>query len=286
MKNFFNRLMYGKSNKSDYTKDDLKGESRVKLFFDILSVKYMQLIKLNLLLIVCALPLILWSIIVFNMASGATVQEIGQFQVFYSVGLIPCLLILAAPLAGVTYIIKNFTQDKHVWLWKDFVEHTKSNAKQALLYMLIYSVAMFVGQLVLYAYTFMILVETSSFVSILRGVYLVIYILVGISIMYAFPMMVTYDLKLKDLIRNSLLLTIGSLNTTFLGPVLSLLPFALLIALGTVWGGGTIMLLLYTVIIGFALGIYIIVSFTTSVYGKHMNSSKDNETQDETQDEN
>ena len=125
MKNLFNRLMYGKSNKSDYTKEDLQGESRLKLFIDILGVKYMQLIKLNLLLVACALPLIIWSYMYFNISSGLTLQEVAANQVVYVVGLIPCLLILAAPLAGITYIIKNFTQDKHVWLWKDFVEHTK-----------------------------------------------------------------------------------------------------------------------------------------------------------------
>jgi len=270
--------MYGKSNKSDYTKEDLKGESRLKLFFDILGVKYMELIKLNLLLVACTLPLIVWSYMVYNAASGGSLQEIAFNQVVYSAGLIPCLLILAAPLAGITYIIKNFTQDKHVWLWKDFVEHTKANAKQALLYMLIYSLAMFIGQIVLYTYT--IIMQASTMTAILRGVYLVIYILIGISIMYAYPMMVTYELKLKDIIRNSLLLTVGSLNTTFLGPVLSLLPFVLLLILGTVWGGGTIMLLLYSVIIGLALGLYIIISFTTVVFNKHMNKAVEENTEE------
>lgn len=279
MKNLFNRLMYGKSNKSDYTKEDLQGESRLKLFFDILGVKYMQLIKLNLLLVACALPLIIWSYMYFNISSSSTLQEVAANQVVYVTGLIPCLLILAAPLAGITYIIKNFTQDKHVWLWKDFVEHTKSNAKQAVLYMLVYSFALLIGQLVLYAYTSILLNDASNMISILRGVFLVIYILAGISIMYAFPMMVTYELKLKDIIRNSLLLTIGSLNTTFLGPVLALLPFAAFFVLATVWGAGTILLLLYSLVFGLAFGIYIIVSFTTAVFDKHL--SRQNDAQEE-----
>lgn len=274
MKNLFNRLMYGKSNKSDYTKEDLQGESRLKLFFDILGVKYMQLIKLNLLLVACALPLIIWTFLQFNLPAES-VQDTAFGRVIYTAGLIPCLLILAAPLAGITYIIKNFTQDKHVWLWKDFVEHTKSNAKQAVLYMLVYSVVLLIGQLVLYAYTFILLNDASNMISILRGVFLVIYILAGISIMYAFPMMVTYELKLKDIIRNSLLLTIGSLKTTFLGPVLALLPFAVFFVLATMWSGGTIMLLLYSLVFGLAFGIYIIVSFTTVVFDKHLSRQND-----------
>jgi len=274
--------MYGKSNKSDYTKEALKGESRLKLFFDILGVKYMELIKLNLLIVACALPLIAWTFMLFN-APAQTIQDSAFNQVIYSAGLIPCLLILAAPLAGITYIIKNFTQDKHVWLWKDFVEHTKSNAKQALIYMLIYSVAMFIGQIVLYTYT--IIMQTNNLTAILRGMYLVIYILVGISAMYAFPLMVTYELKMKDIVRNSLLLTVGSLNTTFLGPVLALLPFAALLALGTVWGGGTILLLIYSVVFGLSFGLYIIVSFTTAVFDKYLSKTADEDTEEDNQED-
>ena len=76
-----------------------------------------------------------------------------------------------------------------------------------------------------------VVMEASNFTSIFRGMFMAIYFFILISIIYAFPMMVTYDLKLKHVIKNSLLLTIGSLKSTILAPLLALLPFILLILL-------------------------------------------------------
>jgi len=270
--------MYGKSNKADYTKEAIQSESRTKLFFDILGVKYGQLVKINLVLVVCLLPVVVWSWMNFNATLELTSVERAFYRIIYSAGLIPCLCLLAAPLAGITYLIKNFTQDKHVWLWKDFVQHTKSNAKQAILFMLVYSLALFIGQIILYLYT--IIMDASPATAIFRGIYLVLYSLISLSAIYAFPMMVTYELKLKDIIRNSLLLTIGSLNTTILAPILALLPVILLIGLSMVWTYGIAILLLYLLVFGFAFGLYITISFTTSVFAKHMDTA--NNTQEET----
>lgn len=271
--------MYGKSNKQDYTKEALQGESRTKLFFDILGVKYGQLIKLNLVLIVCLLPTIIWTWLTFSASVNLEFQERAFYMIVYSAGLIPCLLIVAAPIAGITYLIKNFTQDKHVWLWKDFVSHSKSNAKQAVLYMLIYSIVLFIGQIVLYAYT--VIMATSIFIAVLRGIYIVIYVLIALSAIYAFPLMVTYELKLKHVIKNSLLLTIGSLNTTIVAPLLALIPFALFFGLAIIWSYGILVLMLYALLFGLSFGLYIIISFTIAVFDKHLNIEKNEATEQE-----
>ena len=276
MNNLFNKLIYGKSNKADYTKEAIKSESRLKLFFDILGVKYVQLIKINLVLLVCMIPLILWSWLSFSATVEFEYAERSLYSVFYAAGLIPCLLLLSAPLAGMTYIIKNFTQDKHVWLWKDFVAHTKSNAKQATLYALVYGIALFLGQVILYAYNSII--DASYFILILRAIYILIYVFVIVSVIYAFPLMVTYKLKLRHVIKNSLLLTMGSLPTTFLAPVLALLPFALFLFISTVWGYGLIFLLFYSLLFGVSFALYIIVSFTTAVFAKHLDKADNDET--------
>ena len=264
--------MYGKSNKPDYTKETMSKESRQKQFFDILSVKYGHLMILNMLLVLCMLPLLFWTWLNFSPALEIAEAERAGYNLIYSLGLIPCLLILAAPLAGVTYIIKNFTQDKHVWLWKDFFASTKSNAKQALLYMLFYSAFIFIGQLVLYSYN--LILDASPIMPILRGIFLAIYIFFILTIIYALPMMVTYELKLRDIIKNSFIFTIGALGTTFIAPLLALIPLILLYTLSTVWGYGIIILLIFYALFGFGFAMYVIISFTTAVFEKYMN--KDN----------
>ncbi len=275
MNNFFNRLIYGKSNKADYTKEALENESKTKLFFDILGVKYSQLITLNLLIVVFMIPAFVWTWLTFSViATESTSQiQLSQYMIFYTLGLIPCLLILAVPLAGITYIIKNFTQDKHVWLWKDFVSHAKSNAKQALLYMLTYGVMLLVGQTILFFYNSIL--SAGNFILVLRSIFFVFFVLLSLSVMYAFPLIVTYKLKLNHIIKNSLLLTVGSLHTTFLAPICALLPFALLILLSFIWNYGLIFLIAYALLFGFAFAMYVTISFTTSVFAKHLNPDAD-----------
>ena len=268
--------MYGKSNKPDYTREAKESESKTKTFFDVLGVKYGQLVKLNLILLVFMLPLLAWTWISFSAMAADNTTAIFQYIILYSAGLIPCLLIIAAPLAGVTYIIRNFTQDKHVWLWKDFVSNTKSNAKQALLYMLIYSVMIFIGQIILYSYTS--IMGNNIIIMVLRGLFIMLYVFMILSAFYAFPMMVTYQLKLKHIIKNSLLLTIGSLHTTFLAPLIAIFPFVVLIFLSTVWQYGIIFLIFYTILFGFSFAMYITITFTTSVFAKHLSPSEGEET--------
>mgnify|MGYP001298857267 CR=1 FL=1 len=221
------------------------------------------------------IPAFVWTWLVFSsMTADSTVQiQLSQYTILYTLGLIPCLLILAVPLAGITYIIKNFTQDKHVWLWKDFISHAKANSKQVLLYMLIYGVMLLVRQIILFIYNFIL--SEGILILVLRSLFFVFFVLAVLSVMYAFPLMVTYKLKLKHIIKNSLLLTVGSLPVTFLAPICALLPFAILIVLSLLWNYGVIILIAYTLIFGFAFAMYVTISFTTSVFAKHLKPDTD-----------
>lgn len=273
MRNFINKVVYGKSNKKDYTKEDIQSKSKPQLFFDILSVKVWELIKLNFLLLVFLLPLIIWSVLNFSTIAVTDAEYVGVYKLIYFVGLLPCLCLLAAPLAGITYIIRNFTQDKHTWLWADFISHSKSNAKQAILYMLIYSIMLILGQAILYSYSLMM--TGSSILPIMKTIFLVIYLLVCTSIIYVFPMLVTYKLTLKDIIKNSLLLTIGRLPKTVLFAFLAILPGALLLLVSFIWPYAQLILVGYYTFIGITFGMYTLISYTTATFEDCMENDND-----------
>ncbi len=240
MKNFFNRLMYGKSNKQDLTKQDIQSKTRLQLFFEIFGVKYMELIKLNFILIMYLLPAIIWTGINFNVLFSEEFIGVGIYRLIYFAGLIPCLLIAAPAISGVSYVIRNFTQDRHAWLWSDFREKAKENRKQAILYMLIFTAFLFIGQLVLTAYS--AIGTGSMFLVFARALFIVTYIFVILSSMYVYPMMVTYELSLKDIIRNSLLLTIGKLFGTVAIAIAAIIPAIVFLLLAMLHGAFLIVL--------------------------------------------
>ncbi len=269
--------MYGKSNKQDLTKQDIQSKTRMQLFFEIFGVKYMELIKLNLILIMYLLPAIVWTGMNFNVLFSEEVVASGSaiYRLVYFAGLIPCLLIAAPAISGAAYVIRNFTQDRHAWLWSDFRERAKENRKQAILYMLVFTAFLFIGQLVLTAYS--VIGTGSMFLVFARALFIVTYIFVILSSMYVYPMMVTYELSLKDIIRNSLLLTIGKLIGTIGIAIGAIVPAIIFLLLSMLHGAFLIVLGLYFVLIGIAFAMYVTITYTTAVFEEVLVPSEEDE---------
>lgn len=286
-KGFFNRMMYGRSDRPDLLVEDM-AQNKFQLFFEILGIKIWELIKLNLLLIVFLIPLLAWSYINYQALSvmietseaaafGFSGVEFDNLKMTYLLGLIPCLVIAGPALAGINFIIRNYTQERHAWLWSDFVEQMKANAKQAILYMLILGVVLYFGDRMVSIYSAM---ESNVITVIMKTALMIFLSFFFMSSLYIFPMMVTYDMKLRHLIRNSLMFTLARLHFSVLFWVLVLLPGALLLLLSVFWSYGIIGLLIYYLIFGFTFGIYIINSYTNATFAKYMNKGNDDDKDD------
>jgi uncharacterized membrane protein YesL len=89
-----------------------------------------------------------------------------------------------------------------------------------------------------------------------------------LSTNFAYPLMVTFELKLRHLIRNSLLLTIAKLPQTLLILVITAVIPVLLIWLTMVWGYGFLVLIAYYLLFGFSLTSFIINAYTNQVFEK------------------
>ena len=107
---------------------------------------------------------------------------------------------------------------------------------------------------------------------------LLVAILWMMSLIFTYPLMVSYRLRYGQLLRNSLLLTLGRLPQTVLFKLISLVPvlIAAAVALFTpyyVWA--VVFCFLYYVIFGFAFSRFISASFTNAVFDKYINSKID-----------
>ena len=100
-------------------------------------------------------------------------------------------------------------------------------------------------------------------------------ILWSISITYMYPLTVTYDLKLRDVVRNGLLLGVARLPLSVGIRLLHCVP--LLIAFAAVWFFGLdpllgiLLLCGYYMIIGFSLSRFITASYTNAVFDRFIN---------------
>lgn len=151
-------------------------------FFKVIGHRFWQIIALNALYVFACLPIVT--------IGGAT--------------------------AGMTYVMRNFSQSKHAYFFSDFVEKGKENFLKGLAVVLIDAVVAF---LTVYSYFFWSssqlavsgIVRTIALVC----VFLVAYILVCTNF-YVFPMMVSFDLPLKNILKNSLILGIYKLGQNLL----------------------------------------------------------------------
>ncbi|HHT65182.1 MAG: YesL family protein [Caldicoprobacterales bacterium] len=208
---FFNRMYYGDPRKPELKKEDVKG-SRFKLFTTVLSVRFWQLMQLNLLYSIFWIPAFL-----LNFAHAVMMQETGQvISIPFFLLMIPCLMLTGPATAAVSYIIRNWARDEHAWVWSDFKDAWKENWKQGLFVMLMNGIFFLLSNIGIYFYGYRF-EESGSFLFLYMKYFMFLFILmIAMMNMFIFPMIVTYRLKLKDIIRNAFILTMVKLPFTFL----------------------------------------------------------------------
>ncbi len=271
MGNFFNRMYYGKGNKRDYTKDDLP-TNRWQLFLNMVRLNLGKLVGTNMLFLLCALPAIIWIGInmqaityVFNEGGGAA-DAMGYVTV--AVLFMPiCIMFMGPGTVGMTYVTRNMSRDQNVWVWADFWGAVKANWKQML------AVSAFNGVALVLAYYGWMVYGTMGnglFFAFAQTLLIVFYVIWSLMNLYIWPLMISYDLKLKALIKNALLLTIARLpHTIFMGLFTAVLPLVLLLFITNMIA--IIVIFAVYVIIGFALCSMAINSITNGIFDKYIN---------------
>ena len=225
IRDLMNNYFYGKQGKGDYTVADMP-QNRLALFGEVLKVRWSGLFGVNLLYMVTWIPAIAWTFInvlalynLLNAEAGVSADDIIGLMNTWLMVMIPCIAITGPFNAGVTYVLRNWARDEHSFVLSDFKDALKANWKQALVISLIDGVMPF---LVVTCWRFYSGMLSRSMIFILPAA---LTLLMGVTwtlaSMLAYPMLITYQLKTLDVIRNSVLMTVAKL------------PFALLIKLAT-----------------------------------------------------
>ena len=187
MSYFFN---YNKEGKG-LTPEDVASESPIKLFFTEYLHRFWQLVLLNVLYLIACVPII----------------TIGPAT------------------AALNYVCRNFTQRKPISFFSEFVEKCKEHFKQGLIVGLIQTFAT-----VLLVTSFLSWTSASWGASEgWRTMAVIVIFLVGYLMFfgsfYLYPMMVSFNLTIKQLFYNSFILAMTQLwrNLVILGVAIALL---------------------------------------------------------------
>ncbi len=294
-----NRYYYGKSGKGDFTKEDLP-QNRWQLFWEMLRVRLMGLIKLNLIYAVAWLPAIIviargvvmaYSGMVgiadmqAEVEAGAMAQEALTQQLAYLSDalrgialqtlllLVPCLAITGPFTAGVCYVTRNWARDEHAFVWSDFRDAVKENWKQGL------ATSVITGFMPLILYVCFLfygdMAKQNAFFLIPQVLSITVVLLWMCLLTYIYPQMVTYRLGYRDLLKNSLFMTIARLPMSLGLKLLSILPAVLCSLVGflTPYPQYAILVLgLYYLVLGFSLSRFVGASYTNAVFDRFINA--------------
>lgn len=186
-------------------------------FFEILSRKFWKIGQANIIYSIVLIPIFLLlmtasTTVVGNIAGVFGMSDEESMSAALLVGgLIFTNLFIAAwgagPVtAGISYIMRNYSREEHAWVWTDFKDEAKSNFKQATIVLVIDLIMIFVFNAALSFYS-----EAEGTLGILKYVVWAIILVYTLMHFYIYPIMITFDLPLKDIYKNSLIFAIGKL---------------------------------------------------------------------------
>ena len=199
-----------------------------------------------------------------NYRSGA----LKSFVAMTLLLMIPFMGIAGIGSTGQMYVLRNWARDEHAFLWQDYKSAIKANWKQGLVVGLLNGITLYVGFVAFATYGSMAAQNTLFMIpQWLMVMLLFVWWMVNEVI---FPMMVTYDMKIRQLIRNSIIMVLARLPIAAAILIGSLIiPFFLaffvpmqisFLALIVIYG-----------IIGFSLTGFIYASFANSCFDKYLN---------------
>ena len=294
---FMNNYYYGKSGKGDYQKDDLP-RTRWQLFWEMLRVRFAGLFRLNIVSVIAWLPamyvLIQLMSNLFNIAgvaqtvemdpSAATPEQLELVQnlrpLYNSVImrslllLVPAIAITGPFQAGMAYVTRNWARDEHAFVWSDFKDALIGNWKQSLVISFITGL---VPLIVYVGYQFYGDMGQQNLLFVVPQMLTAMLGLVWtLALVYFYPMMVTYKLNLRTLLRNAFLLSIGRLPQTAGARLVMLVPTLLALAVSWFIPAYTIYALMvlagYYLLIGNALARFVYASLSNAVFDKFINT--------------
>ena len=202
---------------------DKKG---LALYADILFRRIGKLFQLNLLYVLASIPAIIICFFVATYLMGSVafyenVKGAESLMLMLSVPFITILLMTTGSgpaTASLTYILRKFIKDDHVWIWSDFLGNMKSNFKQGLAIYIINTVFISVAG---FSFLFYNYVMQGTMAFVLKTLIMIVVVVFAVMQQYTYALASGFELKIKHIYKNAFLLTLVGLKWNLLSFVVT-----------------------------------------------------------------
>ena len=194
---------------------DEKRKKGLALYFELLGRKFGSYVKLNITYLVTLTPAFL---ILHFLCYYLSSELIAREEAF---GILPFILSAFLTVAfslspfssGYYYILRNYSEERHAWLFSDFAEQFRKNKKQSLLTFFIDLFAVIFSLFLIRVYLISYF-KISTWTLVPLIILLIFLITFKNSVTYRWTSIVTLELPLRSIYTNSVLLTLGELGAT------------------------------------------------------------------------
>ena len=285
------RLMMGAEKSEGYARASLPS-NRWELFWDIFKGRFGKIIVVNLLVLLFCLPLILIFlfryIAVINYGSvypfsqsigigyGALPHMTGMAEnIIFSVNssmyiLLPVAFVIASiGISGGAYVFRNMVWTEGIFVANDFWRGIKQNFKQITIILLLYSVIFYICNLSISLCEKKLAVGTDmSWLFTVSEVLAYIFIFAySVMTLHMISMSVTYELKLRHLLKNSIQFTIALLPHNVFFLAICLIPLVFLLLDGFLLFIGVLILIFFA----FSFVLLVWTNYCQWIYDKFIN---------------
>ncbi len=221
------------------------------LFFEIYFRKFFKLIKANCIYLLESIPFL--AIATFLLAPFiSTAMGIGKaiavdmgntntilvVYVFIACGLLNIFGSGPAS-AAYSYVTRCFVRGEHTWVWSDGWDKIKENFKYAILLMIIDIAVIFIAVYGIYfygAFSESVPESMQAMFGIFRYIIGVLFFLYMLLHIFAYQIMVTYECKFKELLKNSFIMMMAKLPMCLLLAAVTSAIFILMFVYFGRWG--------------------------------------------------
>ncbi len=196
---------------------------RFFLFFELLFAKIGKLMQLNLIYTLAITPLITG--LIFSFDFNRDIKSLADFAKMQAFSFVPDYISLAILLvsvfitgpatAGFVFVLRNLQRREHAWIFSDFWAQFKKNYWQGVAVGAIDLIAYIALYIAFGFYMFVMPTEMPEFGTFMPNVAGGIIILIALVFTWAhyyiYTMMVTFELKLKDLFKNAVIFALGKM---------------------------------------------------------------------------
>ncbi len=191
---------------------DAPKKQGVFLFFELLWRKLGKIFLSNMLYFAVSLPvLVIYNMILMFLLSMVVSDAEGILRLSVLLTVVLAIFWGTGPVScGYAYLMRSFAREEHTWIWSDFFKRTKENFKYGIITFVIDIVTLIVGGFAVIFYWQMM--ETGGMpVKIALAVLTMTAAIYTIMHFYIFQFIVTFENTLRQVYKNSLLLSIATL---------------------------------------------------------------------------